>query len=251
MASAATGKPDLKLVPGGQPFDETGEVYVPSSELAELQQQLEDLQRAHAKELANVRRLKRQLEDQQLEEAEGPLIMEVLEHWAKAMGTPDAEIPLTGRRAAAVRKRLKEMVGAKKADRAEDLRERQQAVVEHLKRVADGAAKFPYEAYGERFCELGTKAQGRKRRADAIYIYANEKRIQELEALADVDNGHEAYAKWLHGECKRDPVLLRSLARLGVREPHGEVIARAVVWAAKMKSRAPDKARAAVLRSRV
>lgn len=249
MANAATKKAShLRVVEGRHRLDDDGEVYVPSHELVKLQEQYENLQGAHAKELANVKRLKRQIAELQLAEAEGVLINDVLAHWARVTGHPKAQIPLTGARAAQVRKRLREMVGPVRGEVS--LEERQAAAVATLKRTAEGAARFPFEKYGERFCEAGKKAEGRKRKDDAVFIYANEKRVEDLAALAGGDNGHDAYARWLHGECKRYPVIVRGLALLAQREPHGEVLARCVAWAGQTKARRLDR-RAAVLRSRV
>jgi hypothetical protein len=236
MAEAAKNAHGLRVLEGGQRIDEDGEVYVQSSELALVKQQLKEAEEALRLERAKVTKLKREKSELQEVDPEGPAIMDVLTHWKEVTGHPKATIPLSGRRAAAVRRQLRNFTA------------------DELKLAATGAGKFPWERYGKHYAEQGVKEDGREHRNDATYIFANnEKRIEYLIGLAAADPGHEQYAKWLHEQCCRRPLLVKSLAWLALeREPHGEVIARCAVWAARKHGPARrDVARESVLRCRV
>jgi hypothetical protein len=238
---------EFRVIDGGKVADEsTGEVYVGSSELLEVTQQLEEAEVALRKERTKVTTLKRQLAKMQLAEAEGVLITEVLTHWAVVTNHPKALIPLTGVRARAVRNMLKALMSV---DDGLEPDAKKRAAVEKLKRVAEGAATFPFERYGDRHCCGG---DGRKRRDDATFIYANEQRVELLAGLAgQKDEAHEAYRRLLAKRCRERPGLVRALALCAELGPHGEVLARAVVWAKGQQRNGTDGARAAVLRSRI
>ena len=174
------------------------------SEIAALTQQLVDAQR-------KIAALKGQLTQLKSVHPRADDITDVLEHWQVACKHPNCEIPLDGKRAEYVAKMLKTFT------------------VEDLKAACEGAGKFPYEEYGERYAEPG--GPKRKKRTDIDHILANEVRVEKLRALASRDNGEDWYREWLWDLCQRVHFVPTVLAHLGKYEPSADVLLKAIVWA--------------------
>lgn len=197
--------PQLKLVVN----QETGEldddsVAIPSDK-ALLVEQIVELR---AKLAAEIRKNKPKVVDAVAADA-----MDVLAHWKTVVmkDHPNVKIKMFGARWKVVNARLAE--GWTAAE---------------LKTVADVASRFPYERYGERFCEPG---QGRTKRDDATFIYHDEVRVQRLLEMKQRENTHQFYREWLHRACERYSATVVVLAMLGDREPHAEVLLEAIKWA--------------------
>lgn len=197
-------RPDLRVIDGaGELKDDLTAILSSEAALVEALVQSKRREAALKGELTKLRQV-----DDRAEEIEA-----VLEYWRKECNHPRAEIPPAGKRWTIVQARM--------ADGFD---------VARLKRAIDGAVAFPYEAqYGERFSMPG---QGRKRRDDlALHILRDEVQTERRIALAEGDGPYRAYKRFVFDAIRKDPVLVDHLAGLGVVEPHGEVLARAVVWA--------------------
>jgi hypothetical protein len=199
--------PNLKLVSvntvTGESFEEDAGAVLLPEDYATLEQLNRKLRRENAA-------LKGQLTLLRKVDPDAELIREVLEDWREQTGHPRSAIPLDGKRAAAVAKMLKLFS------------------VEQLKTVNAVAGRFPYEQYGERFCE---PARGRKRRDDAEFLFHDEVRVEKLLAQAHRDNTHGYYRDWLMRACEAYSATVVVLAMLGDREPHADVILSAIAWA--------------------
>lgn len=198
---ATTGAlPDRRII------DEQGQldldaVAVPSRE-AVLTDQVVDLRRqlnASRQENTRLRKL----------DVDAETIMERLERW-QAKCHPRAKIPVEGKRWKVVKARLADGYTA-----------------EELDRVIDIAAELPFEQFGRRYCEAG---QGRVRRDDLVFLFADETRVDRLLASTS-DETHEEYKAFVWQALQEAPQVCSVLAMLAGREPHGEVLAAAAVWA--------------------
>lgn len=173
------------------------------SDVAALTEEIVDLRRKLSAARGQITRLR--AVDPRAEDVEA-----VLRHWREQTNHPRAAIPLDGTRADAVRRMLKLFT------------------VQQLCTVSDVAGALPYAHYDRRYAHPGP---GRKRRDDATYLYANEARVEGLIALAERESECASYAAWLWQLCREYPRLKLMLGYLGKREPHGEVLVRAVRWA--------------------
>lgn len=144
-----------------------------------------------------------------VEDPQAQVVRDRLERWQRKCH-PKAKIPIDGKRWKIVKARLAEGY-----------------TPEQLDAVIDLAASMPFEQFGNRYCEAGP---GRIRRDDLTFLFADETRVDRLLA-STVDNDHEDYRRWLHGVLKEYPQLIPALAVFAVREPHGEVLAAAAIWA--------------------
>ena len=140
-------------------------------------------------------------------------IGEVLEHWHTKCkgGSVRVKIPLDGSRAKAVSNMLKLYD------------------VYQLKRAIDALAAFPFARYDLRFCEAGP---GRVRRDELEVAFRDERHVEALLALADGDEGHDAFRRHVWEVCKRHPLAKAALAMLaGDGEVHDSVLGAAARWA--------------------
>lgn len=197
-------KPNLRVIDGdGQLAEDL--TAIPSNEAA-LVEALIQSKRREAALKAELTKL-RQVDDLADE------IESVLEYWRKECNHPRAQIPPAGKRWAVVKARM--------ADGFD---------VPRLKRAIDGTAAFPYEGrYGERF---SLPADGRRRKDDiALHIFRDEVQTERRIALAEGDGPYRAYKRLVFDAVRDNPGLVEQFAALGMVDPHGEVLARAVVWA--------------------
>jgi hypothetical protein len=160
-------------------------------------------------------------------------IMGLMEYWRERCRHPRARLPVDGARWEKTKARLADFE------------------VGELREAIDACAAYPFMGrFGVRYCEPGPD---RKRRDELTLIFRDERHVEELVGLGRErarEDCHRAYGRWLHGQCRARPGLVRALALLAEREPHGEVLARAAIWA-KANGPVLQPAREAVLRRRV
>lgn len=155
------------------------------------------------------------------------MVMGLLEYWKRVCKNdhPRVKIPVDGVRWEKTKARLAEG-----------------RTPEQLREVIDACAAMPFMGeYGERFCCAG---KGRKRKDELTLIFRDERHVEDLLELGRQGGcaaDHEAYRAWLHGECKSKPELVRALAHLAFREPHGEILVAAACWARREQARAAQR----------
>lgn len=204
-------EPHLYAVPGGAVVDGNGELdddaLILPGDVANLFNRNKRLER-------EIAALKAQITKLRAVDPDAETIGDILVYWKQECGHPRAQIPLDGKRAESVKAMLKLYPP------------------ETLRLAIDVVARVPWMGdYGQRYCEPGP---GRKRKDDPTIIFRNEVTVERILRIAldeHVAADHGVYRAWLHEQCQCKPGLVKALAFLAERPPHGAVIAAAAVWA--------------------
>jgi hypothetical protein len=137
----------------------------------------DEMQRLIRSQSGYVQSMKRELNDARANEPQAGDITEILEAWRRLLGHPKCAIPLSGSRAAAVRKMLKVYEALAKEQEAENPKvEAKAALMEAL----EGLALYPIDAgYGRHVAD----GKVGKRRDEVEYVFANETRVEKFRKL--------------------------------------------------------------------
>lgn len=198
-------RPDLRVIDGeGQVAEDLTAILSEEAALLEVIVRQRREIAALKGELTKLRRIDPDAED----------IMTLLDYWQRECNHPRSSIEADGVRWRKTKERLANPL----------------FTPERLKRAIDGTAAFPYEGkYGERFT---LPADDRRRKDDlALHIFRDEVQTERRIALAEGDGPYRAYKRLVFDAVRDNPGLVEQFAALGMVDPHGEVLARAVVWA--------------------